>query len=96
MKQLLVIVSLVFTNGCAVLSSHPFSDYNSNYLNAIILEKCEVYSVDMGEEKLLVYPTITAESNIYGTPYIKAKAPRVFRLVDGELVRVSCKDCNKK
>jgi len=97
MKQLLILFSLVFINGCAVFSPQPFSDYNSNYLNAKLIEKCEMYSVDMGEEKLLVYPTITAESNIYGNPYIKVKPPKIFRLVDGKLVRVyCCEECNKK
>ena len=96
MKQLLLLFSPVFINGCAVFSSHPFSDYNDNYLNATVIEKCKIYSVDMGDESLLVYPTISSETGFYGNPKIKLNSPKIFRLVDGQLVQVNCKECNKK
>lgn len=95
MKLFILILCLVFTSGCAVFSPQPLSEYNSNYLNAAVLERGELYSVDMGEEKLLISHDASTINNIWGNSKVDVTT-KIFRLVDGKLVQVCLEDCSKK
>lgn len=95
MKLFLVMLSLIFTSGCAVFSPQPLSEYNSNYLNAALLERGEVYSVDMGEEKLLISYDVSTINNIWGNSRVDVTT-KIFRLIDGKLVQVCLENCSKK
>ena len=90
-KILLTIITIPFINGCALVRDLPFSSHNNNYLIATCIEHEKPYSVNVGDESILVAPDVYMNDN-----QKLSRRDKFYRMENDVLVEIKMENSEKK
>ena len=90
-KILLILTTIPFINGCALIRDLPLSSHNNNYIYAKLVEHEKPYSVQVGDESILVAPDVYMNDD-----YKLSRRDKFYRMEDGVLIEIKMEDSKKK
>ena len=90
-KVILTLATVPFISGCALFRDLPFSSHNNNYLIATCIEHEKPYSVDVGDESILVAPDVYMNDE-----HKLSRRDKFYRMENGVLIEIEMEDSKEK